>query len=88
MRTPLKPWFEYPTLINCYIVDLIVNELSSVRPGSPKNRIKSAIVELGEAGLGADSLELINLSTALARAIHMHASKLADNFLTDTSLAA
>ena len=88
MRTPLKPWFEYPTLINCYIVDLIVNELSSVRPGLPKNRVKSAIVDLGEAGLGADSLELINLSTALARAIHMHASKLADNFLTDTSLAA
>ena len=88
MLTPIKLWFEYPTLINCYIVDLVLNELSSVRPGLPKNGVKSAIVDLGEAGLGADSLELINLSTALARAIHMHESKLADNFLTDTSLSA
>ena len=53
MLTSIKPWFEYPTLINCYIVDLVLNELSSVRPGFPKNNVKSAIVDLGEAAAAA-----------------------------------
>ena len=88
MPTSLKPWFDYPALINNYIIDLISSELNSVRPGLPKNRAKTKFIDIGEAGLGADSLELINLSTALARSIHMHESKLADTFLTDTTLVA
>ena len=88
MPSFIKPWFEYPVLINNYIIDLVLSELNSVRPGFPKNHLKTRIHDIGEASLGADSLELINLSTALARAIHMHESKLADNFLTDTTLAA
>ena len=88
MPSSIKPWFKYPRLLNNYMIDLILSELNSLRPGLPANRVKTAIHDIGKAGLGADSLELINLSTALSRAIHMHESKLADNFLTDTSLTA
>lgn len=88
MPTSIKPWFINPELITNFIVDLLLSELNSVRLGLPKKRLNSAILDIGESGLGADSLELINLSTALARAIHMHESKLPDNFLMDTSLGA
>lgn len=88
MPPSIKPWFEYPELINNYIIDLVLSELNSVRPGLPKNHLKTGIHDIGETGLGADSLELINLSTALARAIHMHESKIADNFIKDSTLAA
>ena len=88
MSSSIKPWFEYPALINNYIIDLVLSELNSVRPGLPKNHLKTRVHEMGEAGLGADSLELINLSTALARAIHMQESKIADNFITDSTLTA
>ncbi len=88
MPSSIQPWFKNPALLNHFIVDLLVSELNAVRPSFPKNRVNTVILDIGETGLGADSLELINLSTALARAIHMHESKLADNFLTDTSLAA
>ena len=81
----VRPWFQYPTLLQRFITDFISNELATVNPAASKfsSTFLEKNIALGEQGLGLDSLEIMGLSSSLARAIHLHESHLEDNFLNE-----
>jgi len=81
----VKPWFQYPTLLKRFLADFISNELATINLPVFKssNRFSKKDLVLGEQGLGLDSLEIMGLSSSLARAIHLHESHLEDNFLNE-----
>jgi 4-coumarate--CoA ligase (photoactive yellow protein activation family) len=85
MMMSVRPWFQYPTLLQRFITDFISNELATVNPAASKfsSRFLEKNIALGEKGLGLDSLEIMGLSSSLARAIHLHESHLEDNFLNE-----
>lgn len=87
-KTLLIPWFQYPQLLQNFTNDLVFSELATLRPASPKSSPADSNhnLTLGEHGLGLDSLELMGISTSLARSIHMHESHFEDNFLDKTLL--
>ncbi|ADI30456.1 AMP-binding enzyme [Methylotenera versatilis] len=85
---PYKQWFEYPKLLQRFTNDLVFGELAALRPTSTKVNFIDAEdnIALGDHGLEMDSLELMGISTSLARSIHIHESHLKDNFLDKTRL--
>jgi 4-coumarate--CoA ligase (photoactive yellow protein activation family) len=75
-----------------FVADLVAGELARLRPGaSLPPRPWPAEMNLvdagsGTIGLGCDSLELLNLATALAEATHMHRSGVEDYLLARRTL--
>ena len=79
----LKPaaWWEHdPTLLRV-VTDLLAAELALARPGRPPLPAPWARTLDFARDLGADSLELLGMATALAEALHLHGSGLDERLL-------
>lgn len=82
----IKPWFKYPLLLHSYVVDLILAELSALRQGLQIPIFNPSKISFDESGLHADSLEIMALSIALSRSIHLESSEIEDNLFNKTLL--
>ena len=81
------PWWRNRSLLADFIVDLIYLELSKLRPAQPPPaRPWPESLDLGEAGLGVDSLEKLALASALGQALRLDRSGLDDHLLARTSI--
>ncbi len=83
----IKPWFNYPPQLQSYVMDLILAELSSLRQGMQSPAFSAPNITLDESGLNADSLEIMALSIALSRSIHLENSETDDNLFNKAWLA-
>ena len=81
----IKPWFKYPQQLQSFVTDLILAELFSLRKGLQTPITSAAKITMGDSGLQADSLEMMALSIALSRSIHLENSEIDDN-LSDKTL--
>ena len=82
----IKPWFNYPPQLQSFVVDLILAELATLRQGLQTPVFSSSKIALDESGLQADSLEMMALSTALSRSIHLENSEIDDNLFNKSLL--
>ena len=85
----IQPWFQSPDQLTCFVSDLIMAELAAIRRGLPlpASMLADAETAFGESGLHLDSLEIMALSIALSRAIHLDESNLDENLFSQPSLA-
>ena len=77
-----KPWWSNHALLKRFVVDLISGELRRLRPG--KLQLPGAPWPdslMIDQDLATDSLELMQLATALAQAPHMHEAGIEDYLL-------
>ncbi|MBS4048882.1 MAG: 4-coumarate--CoA ligase [Alphaproteobacteria bacterium] len=67
-------WWQDRTALQRYVADLVVGEFSRLRPGLPPLRPETWTEDfsLADDGLGADSLERLNIASALNEALHLH----------------
>ena len=82
----IQPWFKYPQQLQSFVVDLILAELSALRQGVQTPVFDGEKMTLDESGLHADSLEMMALSIALSRSIHLENSEIDDNLFNKTLL--
>ena len=82
----ITPWFNYPPQLQCFVVDLILAELSTLRQGLQTPVFSPAKMTFDESGLHADSLEMMALSIALSRSIHLENTEIDDNLFNKTLL--
>lgn len=83
-----QQWWQDSAALHRFISDLIVGELSRLRPGAPKLSTRDLVAGTRiDQDLGADSLELLSLGTALAEAIHLHESGIEDYLLARRSMS-
>ncbi len=80
----IKPWFSYSHQLQSYVMDLVLAELSTLRQGLQTPAFSAAKMTLDESGLNADSLEMMALSIALSRSIHLESSETDDNLFNKT----
>ncbi len=83
----IKPWFSYPPQLQSFVMDLVLAELSSLRQGMQVPIYNPSNITLDESGLNADSLEIMALSIALSRSIHLENSETDDNLFNKAWLA-
>ena len=83
----IKPWFSYPPQLQSFVMDLVLAELSSLRQGMQVPIYNPSNMTLDESGLNADSLEIMALSIALSRSIHLENSETDDNLFNKAWLA-
>ena len=82
----IKPWFNYSHQLQSYVMDLVLAELSTLRQGLQSPVFSTEKMTLDESGLNADSLEMMALSIALSRSIHLENSEIDDNLFNKTLL--
>ena len=82
----IKPWFNYPPQLQSFVIDLILAELATLRQGLQTPVFSSSKIALDESGLQADSLEMMALSIALSRSIHLENSEIDDNLFNKSLL--
>jgi long-chain acyl-CoA synthetase len=82
----IKTWFNYSHQLQSYVMDLVLAELSTLRQGLQTPIFSVAKMTLDESGLNADSLEMMALSIALSRSIHLENSEIDDNLFNKTLL--
>lgn len=82
----IQPWFKYPQQLQSFVVDLILAELSALRQGLQTHVFSAKKMTLDESGLHADSLEMMALSIALSRSIHLESSEIDDNLFNNNLL--
>lgn len=81
-------WWRQRPLLQRFICDLIADELGRLRRSTDLRRPQPWPDDLKiDRDLGADSLELMLLATALAEAIHLHRSGIEDYLLARRSVA-
>ena len=87
---PAAPcWWCNTSLLERFICDLVAAEFSALRPAGAALRPLPWHRELHLGrDLGADSLELLQLASAFAAAIHLHESGVEDHLLARPTLAA
>lgn len=74
-------WWANRGLLRRFVVDLVVGELRRLRPGgTPSIATWNDAFALDEDA-GADSLELLQIATALSQALHLHQAGLEDYLL-------
>lgn len=81
-------WWDDSTVLHRFISDLVIDEFRHLRPGRlglPQRRLAGS-ARIDE-DLGADSLELVSLATALTEAIHLHESGIEDYLLVRRTVA-
>lgn len=84
----LERWWRDGDAVARFVGDLVAHELSRLRPGAAlPPRPWPADQSLTDGNLACDSLELLNLATALAEALEMHRSGLEDYLLARRTLA-
>lgn len=82
-----RQWWSDRTLLKRFIVDLVAGELRRLRPGAtPLPSAPWPDMLTIDQDLGADSLELVQLATALAQALHMHEAGIEDYLLMRRTL--
>ena len=80
-------WWRSRGLLADFIVDSLQHELTKLRPGQTlPPRPWPETLEIGEAGLGADSLERLTLASALGQALRLDRSGLEDHLLARSSI--
>lgn len=96
--TPSGQWWADQDFLTRVVTDLLTGELRRLRPGSPAplSRVLGPGLQIGAPGtgaagpesdgLGADSLELVSLATALVEALHLHRSGIEDYLLVRRTL--
>ena len=82
----IKPWFKYPHRLQNFVVDLLLAEISTLRQGLQTPVFNMPRMTLDESGLNVDSLEILALSIALSRSIHLESSDIDDNLLNKALL--
>lgn len=82
-------WFDSPQRLTDFMLDLVLAEVATLRPSLPpfSNSNSNSHLTFDAAGLGLDSIEVMALSTALSRALHLHESHISDNLFNQTTLA-
>lgn len=86
MTAPSSAWWHRPGALHRFICDLIAAELVRLRPGyRPRDGPWEPHVRLAE-DLGFDSLERLQLATAVAEATHFHSSGVDDSLLAVQTL--
>lgn len=80
-------WWDDTVAVQRFVGDLIADELKRLRPGTPRPQ-PSAVAPGSriDQDMGADSLELLSLATALAETIHLHESGIEDYLLVRRSI--
>lgn len=82
----ILPWWEPRGVLRGFVADLLADELARQRRAAvPHARLWTDATRLDE-DLGVDSLELITAATALAEALHLHASGIEDYLLARRTL--
>lgn len=82
----MLPWWETRGVLRGFVADLLADELARQRRAAvPHARLWTDAIRL-DADLGVDSLELITAATALAEALHLHASGIEDYLLARRTL--
>ena len=78
-----SPWHRRRSALARFVTDLVVDELSHLRPGGVQcpDRPWLPGSALDERGLGLDSLERLSVASALNEALHLHESGLEDLLL-------
>lgn len=82
---PLTPWWRAPCMLERFMASLVEAELGRLRPGRPPGIVAPGAELL--ADLGADSLELMALTAALAEVLQLPQAAMLDGLLADTRLA-
>ncbi|MDB5795698.1 MAG: hypothetical protein JWR25_2077 [Noviherbaspirillum sp.] len=85
---PHREWWQENGVVHRYVSDLLADELARLRRGNgplPPLPWRDSLAI--DRDLGADSLELMQLGTALAEAIHLHEAGIEDGLLARRSLA-
>ncbi|WP_310542057.1 AMP-binding protein [Phenylobacterium sp.] len=79
----LETWWRDTEALHRYVVDLVHDELARLRPGAlpPARPWDSALGLVDSTGLACDSLELLNLASAVAEAVQMHRAGVEDYLL-------
>ena len=80
-------WWSDDAALERFVADLVAGELAAMRPtgAALPPQPWPASLHIGR-DLGADSLELMSLATALAEALHMHESGIEDYLLVRQTL--
>jgi 4-coumarate--CoA ligase (photoactive yellow protein activation family) len=82
----MPPWWQARGVLRRFVFDLLADEMARHRRASvPQAALWNEPLRL-DADLGADSLELVTLATALAEAVHLHESGTEDYLLTKRTL--
>jgi long-chain acyl-CoA synthetase len=80
-------WWRQRHLLQRFVIDLVAGEFALLRrhaaPMPPMPWLPALAID---RDLGADSLEVMHLATALAEAIHLHRSGMEDNLLARRTL--
>lgn len=75
-------WWREPEALHRFVSSVLAAEIALARPGEPlPPRPWPTELPIGAKGLGADSLELLTLSSALAQSLHFHRGGLEDFLL-------
>ncbi len=81
MTAPAPAWWHQPGTLQRFVCDLVAGELVRLRPGyRRRGGAWDANLRFAE-DLGADSLERLQLATAVADATHLHSSGVEDTLL-------
>ena len=84
---PNGPWWSDRNLLRRFVIDLITSELTRLRPGWAQLRRPGWDDALTiDNDLGADSLELVQLATALSQMLHMYETGIEDYLLMRRTL--
>lgn len=80
---PQAPWWRDGNYLRRFVADLVADEWSRLRLGAPPlpSQPWADDLSLIGGGVGADSLEMLTLASALAEAIHLHESGIEDYLL-------
>ena len=84
---PNGPWWSDRNLLRRFVIDLITSELTRLRPGWAQLRRPGWDDALTiDNDLGADSLELVQLATALSQMLHTYETGIEDYLLMRRTL--
>lgn len=81
-------WWQDRSALRRYIGDMVAGELALLRPGLPPLNTSAWTDDLAldSDGLGADSLELLTIASALNEALHLHRAGAEDYLLARRTL--
>ena len=82
----MRPWWQPRGVLRRYVVDLLADEVARQRRSSVPPAAEWRDDWHLDQDLGADSLELMTLATALAEALHLHESGIEDYLLARRKL--
>lgn len=81
-----QPWWEPRGVLRRFVIDLLADEMARHRRAAVPHASMWADYLRLDLDLGADSLELMTLATALAESVHLHESGIEDYLLARRTL--